>query len=406
MKTSLLLQPALSMLAVFSQLRCSAATSLEDEEASLEKRCANPCGYYGQLCCASSQTCGTNGKGEAVCLESAGGSGSGSSGSWGYFTTTFTDAQTITSTWSSWIPGVTGSHSCRPELGETACGDTCCGAAFVCANNQCIVGSSSIWATATALPPVRGTSQSTVTQTASVTTTQPFEAPVGTDGATLIGVGAGGGGLSGGAIAGIVIGVIAGVFLLLLLCACMCCKGALDALFACLGLGGRRRRKETTYVEDRYHHHAHGSKPPAGRTWFGSRPPAPEGGGGGGGEEKSRWGSLATIGIVLGAIALCLGLRRHKDQDEKSDYTYSSTYYSDYYTSASSESSDRRTRDTRRSRPSRHRRGLLRVVCTITFFDFFSCFLFWHVARLAMHDDYLWVVLPFMTLMDQTRKMM
>jgi hypothetical protein len=46
---------------------------------------------------------------------------------------------------------------------------------------------------------------------------------------------------------------------------------------------------------------------------------------------------LATLGIMLGALALCLGLKRHRDHDdEKSDYTYpSSYYYSDYYTSAS-----------------------------------------------------------------------
>ncbi|RHZ74679.1 hypothetical protein CDV55_108134 [Aspergillus turcosus] len=308
MKTFRIVRPTISILAVLSQLRLSAATPLEFEEASLEKRCANPCGYYSQLCCTSSQTCGTNSQGQAVCLDSSAGSG----GTWEYYTTTV-------------------------DLGETACGSTCCGAAYVCANDQCIVGSSSIWATATtatdttatATPPVRGTTQSTMTQTATATTTQGFIAPVGTDGATLIGVHAAGGGLSGGAIAGIVIGVIAGVFSLLLLCACLCCKGAIDVLVACL-CPGRRKRKDTTYVEERYHHHAHGSKP-EGRTWFGARPAASEGS-----EKKSKWGSLATIGIILGALALCLGLRRRKDQDEKSDYTYPSSYYyySDYYTSA------------------------------------------------------------------------
>lgn len=330
MKTSRIVRPAISILAVLSQLRLSAATPLEFEEASLEKRCANPCGYYSQLCCTSSQTCGTNSQGQAVCLDSSAGSG----GTWEYYTTTYviteTDIQTVTSTWSSLIATATSSTSCRVDLGETACGSTCCGAAYVCANDQCIVGSSSIWATATATPPVRGTTQSTMTQTATATTTQGFIAPVGTDGATLIGVHAAGGGLSGGAIAGIVIGVIAGVFILLLLCACLCCKGAIDVLVACL-CPGRRKRKDTTYVEERYHHHAHGSKP-EGRTWFGARPAASEGS-----EKKSKWGSLATIGIILGALALCLGLRRRKDQDEKSDYTYPSSYYyySDYYTSAS-----------------------------------------------------------------------
>jgi hypothetical protein len=129
-----------------------------------------------------------------------------------------------------------------------------------------------------------------------------------------------------------------------------------------LGIG-KRRRTEETYVEDHHSHHAH--RP--GRTWFGTRPsgPAPEG------EKKSWFSSLATIGIIIGAITLCLGLRRKKDQDEKSDYTYPS-YYS-YYTStskhtpglryqrsfanslAASESSDRRTRRSRRSGRSRSR---------------------------------------------------
>ncbi|RAQ50513.1 hypothetical protein AFGD_003019 [Aspergillus flavus] len=311
----------------------SAASPLDFDEAGLEKRCANSCGYYGQLCCSSGQTCSTDSNGQAVCADSSG-------GSWQYFTTTFvtteTDVATVTSTWSSYVGQTTtaggGSGSCKAELGETICGNTCCGAAYVCSNNQCVMGSSSIWATATATPPVRGTSASTITATASATTTQGFVAPVGTDGAQLIGEKApDNGGLSGGAIAGIVIGTIAGVFLLLLLCACLCCRGALEALFACLGLGGgRRRRKETTYVEDRYSHHTHGGRP-EGRTWFGSRPSAPPPQT----SEKKKWGGLATLGIMLGALALCLGLKRRRDhEDEKSDYTYpSSYYYSDYYTS-------------------------------------------------------------------------
>ncbi|KAB8069190.1 hypothetical protein BDV29DRAFT_57510 [Aspergillus leporis] len=337
MHTSRILHSAISILTLLAQVQRSTASPLDFEEPSLEKRCANPCGYYSQLCCSSGQTCSTNGDGQAVCKDSSG-------GSWQYFTTTYvvteTDTSTVTSTWSSYIGQTTtasgGSGSCKAELGETTCGNTCCGAAYVCTNNQCVVGSSSIWATATATPPVRGTSASTVTATASATTTQGFIAPVGTDGAQLIGAKApDSGGLSGGAIAGIVIGTIAGVFLLLLICACLCCRGALEGLFACLGLGGRRKRKETTYVEERYHHHGHGAAQgarPEGRTWFGTRPSATAPAG-----EKKKWSGLATLGIMLGALALCLGLKRHRDHDdEKSDYTYpSSYYYSDYYTSAS-----------------------------------------------------------------------
>ncbi|KAE8354077.1 hypothetical protein BDV28DRAFT_147472 [Aspergillus coremiiformis] len=341
MHTSPILHLAISLLTLSVRVQRSAASPLDFNEAGLEKRCANPCGYYGQLCCNSGQTCSTNKNGQAICADSSG-------GSWQYYTTTYvtteTDVATVTSTWSSYVGQTTtvggGSGSCKAELGETVCGNTCCGAAYVCSNNQCVVGSSSIWATATATPPVRGTSASTITATASATTTLGFVAPVGTNGATLIGEKApDNGGLSGGAIAGIVIGTIAGVFLLLLLCACLCCRGALEGLFACLGLGGgrKRSRKETTYVEDRYSHHTHGGRQ-EGRTWFGSRPsasvsapaPAPATG------EKKKTGTLTTLGILLGAIALCLGMKRRRaHEDEKSDYTYpSSYYYSDYYTSA------------------------------------------------------------------------
>ncbi|KAI9932909.1 hypothetical protein ASPWEDRAFT_166560 [Aspergillus wentii DTO 134E9] len=347
----------LTLLLAQSHLVGATPFSLEGG-GDLEKRCSTYCGYYSQLCCADGESCITDSNGEAVCQ--SGGSGSGSnSASWEYYTTTYvvteTDLATITSTWSSQITATpTGSSgSCKEEFGETKCGDVCCGAAYQCSDNKCIAESSSVLATAT--PPLRGTSDSTVTQTSAPTTTQGFVAPVNTDGSTAIGVKASDndGGLSGGAIAGIVIGVIAGVALLLLLCAFLCCRGP---LLACCG---GRRRKETTYVDDRYSHHHHGAAAPApapGRTWFGSRPAKPDTG-----EKKSKWSSLATIGLVLGAIALCLGLkRRRNNDDEKSDYTYpSSYYYSDYYTN-SSVSSDRRTRDTRRTADTRRTRDTRR----------------------------------------------
>ncbi|RAH72069.1 uncharacterized protein BO66DRAFT_390190 [Aspergillus aculeatinus CBS 121060] len=341
------------------------ATTLEYEEHDyangtvLEKRCANPCGYYSQLCCSSSESCSTNSNGQAECVSA------GSGGSWEYFTTTYvrteTETATFTSTWSSYISATSSGSSCDASVGETICGSDCCGPAYVCYSNQCILGSTSIWATETATPAVRGTTLSTATHTASITTTQGFIAPVNTAGSTVIGMKASSGGLSGGAIAGIVIGTIAGVILLLLLCACLCCRGILDSLFACLGCG-RRKRKETTYVEERYHRHshAHGAARPEGRTWFGSRPAAAAASTAGE-KKKSSWNGLATIGIILGALALCLGLKRsrdHRDDDEKTDYTYPSSYYyySDYYTNDGSEiTDDRRTRETRRSRRSRTR---------------------------------------------------
>ncbi|KAF9895435.1 hypothetical protein FE257_000341 [Aspergillus nanangensis] len=356
MHTSQILYSAISALVFLSPFQLSAASPVEIKENQLEKRCDNPCGFYDQVCCTSGQTCGTNDANEAICVDGNGGGGGGD-GAWEYYTTIYTvtetDKSTVTSVWSSYVSKPTGgaSGSCKGELGETQCGNDCCGAAYVCSNSQCVLGSSSIWATATAKPPVRGTSASTVTATASATTTQGFDAPVGTDGAALIGVHAEGGGLSGGAIAGIVIGTIAGVFLLLLVCACLCCKGALEALFACLGLGKRKRKETTTYVEGHHSHHSHHGGP-GGRTWFGARPHASSSSGG---EKKSKWSSLATIGIILGALTLCLGLKRRRDHDEKSDTSHPSSYYyySDYYTNpSSSESSDSRTRYTRRSRRS------------------------------------------------------
>ncbi|KAL4874333.1 hypothetical protein BJY04DRAFT_17668 [Aspergillus karnatakaensis] len=352
MRQSRILQSAISLVALLSHSQITNATPLGHgllEVFGLEKRCDNPCGYYSQLCCASGETCTTDDNDQAVC--SSGGSGSGSgSGTWETYSSTWvvteTDVQTMTSVWSSWVASPTGgSGTCKASLGETECGDDCCGAAYICnKNKKCVLGATtSIGPTHTANPPSRPTDSNTVTETA--TATQGFEAPVTTDGSEAIGVDApdDDSGLSGGAIAGIVIGTLAGVFLLFLLCLCLCFKGLLNSILACLGIG--RKRREETYVEEHHSHHTH--RPP-GRTWFGTKPSGDHEG-----EGKSRWGSMATIGIILGAIALCLGLRRKKDQDEKSDYTYPS-YYS-YYTSTTSSSSDRRTRRSRRSGRSRSR---------------------------------------------------
>lgn len=360
--------PVISSLVVLLNLASivfATPLSLENVEGSeLEKRaCSNPCGFYSQLCCASGETCTTTSGNEAKCVSGS----SGSSGEWEYFTTTYvvteTDQSTITSVWSSRAAATTtSSGTCRIDLGETQCGSTCCDAAQECSNGECVAESSSAVATGTgvtgeATPGVRGTSVSTATETSAPTTTEAFTAPVGTNGADLIGAKAAGskGGLSGGAIAGIVIGTIAGVILLLLLCGCLCFKGALDGLLAALGIR-KRRRNETTVVEERYSHHS-GSRPrprpSGGRTWFGTRPPAASDSELS--EKKSKWSGWGTVAIILGALALCLGLKRHKDHerdDDHSSYTYpSSYYYSDTYTySGSSESSDRRTRRSRRSR--------------------------------------------------------
>ncbi|KAJ5707053.1 hypothetical protein N7488_006854 [Penicillium malachiteum] len=301
----------------------------ELEGRALEKRCENPCGAESQYCCAASEVCYTNSADIAECTDSSG---------WEYYTSTYTltetDTSTITTVWSSHITATaaaaTTTAPCSSELGESTCGTKCCGAAEECVDGQCVAESSS--AAVTGTPAARGTSSGWTTATASVTTTEGYIAPVSTDGSQLIGAkSSSSGGLSGGAIAGIVIGTIAGVALLLLLCACICFKEALDGLLAALGMG-RRKKKQETIIEERYSHHSHGSRPrpQGGRTWFGTRPAASEVS-----EKQSKWSGWGTVAIILGALALCLGLRRHKDRDQsddRTDYTYPSSYYyySDY----------------------------------------------------------------------------
>lgn len=324
-----------------------------DLDNDLEKRCTIPC---GSTCCGSSQTCGTNSANEAVCTDGSGDGGSGGgNGDWHYWTTTYivteVESSTITSVMSSRLQSVatgtatgsgSGSGTCRYDLGESMCGSKCCEASEECDNGECVAESSSAAVTEEPTPGVRGTSNgaATVTQTSTPTTTQGFIAPVGTDGAELVGAKASSeedsGGLSGGAIAGIVIGTIAGVILLLLLCGCLCFRGALLSLAAALGLR-KRNRKETTQVEERYSHHSHGSRPrpQGGRTWFGTRPKPPAGTESSVSEKKSKWSGWGTVAIVLGALALCLGLKRHRDRDnddDKTSYTYPSTYYYSDYT--------------------------------------------------------------------------
>lgn len=338
--------PALSALALLiacmQPVQCNPVPATE--EGVLEERaCSNPCGYYSQLCCTSSQTCSTNGLGQAVCVD--GSPAPTTAGSWQYYTTTYTrtDLTTVTSVYSSYITAAptSGANTCVASLGQTICGTSCCSPAEICDNGVCIAAGSSSnggmpGVTQTATPPLRPTSSgvSTVTATSAPTTTLPFIAPVSTNGATVIAqASSGGGGLSGGAIAGIVIGVVAGVFFLILLCACLCIRGAIDGLLSLLGLRSRER-KDSTYVEERVSRHSHGE--PERRTWFGTRPSRPADGGS---EKKSSGlGFWAWTALIVGALALCLGLRRaaRDEKDDRSDGPGSSYYYySDYYTSAS-----------------------------------------------------------------------
>lgn len=327
----------LPFLAALSQPAQSQIVTASPNDLDLEQRgCSNPCGYYAQLCCTSSQRCITNSLGQAECSNSGGNSGSGS---WQYYTSvsTQTGLSTVTVVYSSYVTAApTATTTCAISLGESTCGTSCCSASETCNNGVCVAGvSSEEVATGTATPATRPTSSGaeTVTATQSATTTVGFIAPVSTNGTTVITGAPHSGGLSGGAIAGIVIGVVAGVFLLILLCACLCIRGILDGLLALLGLRPRRRQ-ETTYVEERISHHSQGGgeAPPPRRTWFGTRPSRPARTDDNG---RSGLGWLGWFAIIAGAVALCLGLRRRRNEEEKSEYSYgpgsSYYYYSDYY---------------------------------------------------------------------------
>lgn len=315
---------------------------LEDQQ-DVQKRCENPCGYYGQLCCSATEVCYTDTNDEAQCghgqvLTEYVVAATQTGGSWQVFTTTFvmTNLETITTTYSSFISNPT--PNCLHSLGETLCGDCCCVSGEFCKSGVCTPinggGSdyySSLFTVTTIITespgqPLRPTSGTTVTLTASgATTTGPFQTPAATQGGIIIGTQTySGHGLSGGAIAGIVIGVIAAIILFLIICLCLCAKEIIDGFLALFGLGPRRRRvtEETTIVEDRRSHRGN-------RTWFGtgrrpSRSDVVE-------KRTSGWGGAATVATFLGGLALLLGLKRRRDRrrDDKST-DYSSSYYSEY----------------------------------------------------------------------------
>lgn len=267
------------------------------EVFGLEKRCANPCGYQGWLCCKSDESCHYLDDGEPECVKG---------------TTTTTGTSQITP-----APSAT----CRADIGEISCANRCCEAAFDCVNGECVQGSSS----ANPTEPGRPTSSGP-----SATATQPFVSPVGSDGGATRASSSNNNGISGGAIAGIVIGTIAGVIVLAFFLFCMRGRGQNSA--------------DSGFVEERYSRHHYGPptgaaaaafagrRRPGGRTWYGSGPYERR-------TSSSGMGPLASIGIIIGAIALCLGLRRRHDEhhNEKSDYTSTTAsssyvYPSDRYT--------------------------------------------------------------------------
>lgn len=327
-----------------------------------QKRCPNPCGWSGQLCCGSDQQCYTDNAGQAQCGPAGGGGisaqgGSGQQGQWQMFTTTWVETGFVTrvSTYSSYVTPQVTAQAFTPASSWVApaptqmrcdlpCGNICCAPGQYCAMaGQCaaeVAGgfSSSYFVSQSYSAPLRptsGTVTTTTSTTGAVTATVPFQTPVGTANNIIYGTAVTANrGLSAGAIAGIVIGII---LLLLLIALALCFRGA-------KGLFGRRKETEveTTYIHRR-HHHGAGD----GRTWYGGggggRPPRPS-------SPPRKGGGLGGFGGVmagLGALALALGLKRRYDrrkEEEESSYGSGSTYYSEYDTTTSSESTDPRSR--------------------------------------------------------------
>ena len=330
------------------------------------RSCTNPCGWSGQVCCSSSQTCSTNSAGQAVCSGSSPQEEAGTSnGQWEYYTTTIyveSDVATYTSTYSSYFGSGSGasaapvaaisSISCNSGLGESPCGTLCCATGQYClyagqcaasSNNLLESVSSSIQpaaaaptTTPAASEPLRPTvnAATTVTSTGIATATVPFmtpsAGPASASSSALPGMTetTANNGLSAGAIAGIVIGVLAALFFLFIICAILCCKGLIDGILDFFGLRKRRRTKET-YIEEEHRH--------GGRTWYGARRPVRD-------EtvvvnkKKGRWGSVAGFAGALGVLAVVLGLkRRERRKSEKARSRYSESSYGYYDDTSESE---------------------------------------------------------------------
>lgn len=372
------------------------------QNTTLAKRCDNPCGWAGQLCCAWGQTCYTDAASQAQCggyaATTTTAAAVAAGGYWQYYTSTWVETDLITKTQvyssyvgavatvivtSAYVPAVatatyvpaataTGAIlSCNWPIGETACGNICCGSTQYClVAGQCAIsGHTTTVAVVPVAPsiivvkttllsafsaPLRPTASSllVVTTTRGVVvlsaaaSTVPFVAPVATGAnitLTSTQADAAGDGLSGGAIAGIVIGVLAGIVLLLLLCLFFCFRELWHALTGFFGSRDDDRRRETVEYKEYHRHGAAGSGGgpvgPDRRRWPGDRPrrPPPRRSGGADDNKWKEWGGVAAI---LGAIAVALGFQRSNNnnnrRDEKSDYTSSS--YDSYFSDGTSES--------------------------------------------------------------------
>ncbi|KAJ6445756.1 hypothetical protein O9K51_00519 [Purpureocillium lavendulum] len=324
-------------------------------------RACSSCGADGQLCCTGSQVCTTLANDIATCVSPQAGAAAG--GSYGQYTTTWTETRTFTSTiMTHWAPAPepTAGVDCVPQAPEQqACGSICCAGWQTCAfQGQCslrpgyqepstvVVTASDGKLTTRYSAPFRVTGTTTVVgngPTTTVPNSASATASATSSGATATStsdgdaIGADGGttnnGLSGGAIAGIVIGTLVGVALLLLLCFCCIARGLWNAIFGRKKHHHDEKRERVDVYEERYSRH--GSRQPSAYSrrerhggWFGG------GGGGpssaGGRREKKKSGGGWWLGLA-GAAATILALLNLKKDKKKPPRKPQSSRYSDSY---------------------------------------------------------------------------
>lgn len=325
----------------------------------MPRECNSYCGSDNQFCCDSSEVCTTISGSVATCVAAG--------GSWGGYTTTWTETRTYTSTvMTNWIPAPepTAGVDCVPKNDQQeACGSICCAGWQTCAyKGQCsakpgydepttVVITTDGHVTTQYSAPYRVTGTTTLTtsgvRSTDATTTNSADGAAGTGDSDKVGGadgGGGGGGLSGGAIAGIVIGALAGVALLLLLCFCCIARGLWHAIF-----GRKKEHKERVDVyEERYSRH--GSRVPSAVSrkdrhtgWFGmgGRPSSA----GDRRSEKKKSNGKMWLGLAGAAATLLalLNLRKDKKPARKPARSrYSDSYYS--YSDATSPSKSQFTR--------------------------------------------------------------
>lgn len=327
----------------------------------MDRDCSEYCGYNNQYCCSPGSTCYTS-AGIAGCTAASG-------GGYAFYTTTWTEAETFTSTYSSLVPAATAAagQTCTPPegSGQIACGNICCASWQYCAySGQCAAnpgadgdgGGGGFGASATGA--YHGATATSDGQTLPTPYSAPYRVTSGGAGATATGTAAGGTSgsatltgastspnLSGGAIAGIVIGALVGVAILVALCMLCIVRGLWHGVLAIFGLGpDRKRRTETTIIEEerytrrgesvrsrRDHHDSrYGDVSAAGaarRTSAAARTEKPRN------ENRGSRG----LGAAAGTLMLLLGLRRDQKRRQSSAAKpprseVTSTYYTDSYT--------------------------------------------------------------------------